>query len=245
MPPKVDEPQFVAVADNCMAIVRLLLFKLYDVDTGASNGGGGGGGDAVPEFDALFGKLLPFLTDFGFLLGLFLGPPPLGQVDAALAALEQMLHLRLTDEFDQAPNLIHLQMLFHVFVLLATYLVYVAKRNLALTGAPDLLFDLNHRYSQVLKLVERVEAGLRHQYAGHPAMPRGRLDQELANLYCNGDGPARSGGLEKALYILKVGELTLLYLYDTTVKVSIFKKLAASLLNIRKFLIDNESRILA
>ncbi|CAN3500420.1 transcriptional regulator Adr1p [Diutina catenulata] len=247
MPPKVDEPQFVAVADNCMAIVRLLLFKSYDVDTGASNGGGGngGGGDAVPEFDASFGKSSPFSTDFGFLSGSFSGPPPSGQVDAASAALEQMLHLRLTDEFDQAPNSIHSQMLFHVFVLLATYSVYVAKRNSASTGAPDLLFDLNHRYSQVLKLVERVEAGLRHQYAGHPAMPRGRLDQELANLYCNGDGPARSGGLEKALYILKVGELTLSYLYDTTVKVSIFKKLAASLLNIRKFLIDNESRILA
>lgn len=51
--------------------------------------------------------------------------------------------------------------------------------------------------------------------------------------------------LEKSLYVLKIGELLLRYLYDTNIKVCIFRKLSGSLLQMRKYLIDNESRILA
>ncbi|CAN3377283.1 hypothetical protein DIURU_003466 [Diutina rugosa] len=219
-PSKVDGYQFVKIADNCMAILRMILFKSYDTDE--ANGSSA------------------FSTDFGFLSASSLtsssGDP------AVLGTIESALHLRVSDEFESTPNSIHSQMLFHVFVLLATYSIYVAKKNSSSMGAPEVLFELNHRYSQVLKMLDKIEAGLSQKYPN-------KLDSEFNNLYMyrNNQGSpqgAPSGGIEKALYILKIGELVLNYLYETTIKVSIFRKLSASLLHIRKFLIDNESRIL-
>ena len=50
--------------------------------------------------------------------------------------------------------------------------------------------------------------------------------------------------LEKTLYILKIGETLLYYMYDTNFQVSVFKKLADNLSQIRKYIIDNESFLL-
>ena len=50
-------------------------------------------------------------------------------------------------------------------------------------------------------------------------------------------------GLEKTLYILKMGENVLNYIYDLNLKVCVFKKLGNSLSEIRKYLIDNESTL--
>lgn len=50
-------------------------------------------------------------------------------------------------------------------------------------------------------------------------------------------------GLEKTLYILKMGENVLNYIYDLNLKVCVFKKLGDSLSEIRKYLIDNESTL--
>lgn len=215
---KLDGPDFVTITDNCLAILRLILFRAYDTN-GESNGGS-----------------TAFSTDFGFLNG------NIGNLTEprALALLELALHIRVLDDFGLLPNSIHSQMLFHVFVLLATYLIFVAKKNQESSGAPEVLFEINHRYQQVLKLLDRIEQGLKQKYPG-------KYDLEIANLYMYQNGSLNSsmqGGLEKALYILKIGEMVLNYLYDTTLKVLIFRKLSGLLVCIRKFLIDHESRIL-
>ena len=77
-----------------------------------------------------------------------------------------------------------------------------------------------------------------------------KLEQDFTNLYLfNGNEVSNiqnnQYSLEKTLYILKIGEAVLNFIYDSSIKVSIFKKLSGSLSQMRKFLIDNEARILS
>lgn len=147
------------------------------------------------------------------------------------APFEKLLGIRVSNEFDNSTNLIHSQMLFHVFAILAAFLVYILKKNrtTSTSQSAHLLFELNHRFAMVLELLDRVERFLRVQYKS-----TGKLDSFFGNVY------GKESLLEKTLYILKVGEVVLNYLFDSNIKVSIFNKLGSSLSEIRRFLSENE-----
>ncbi|EGW35386.1 uncharacterized protein SPAPADRAFT_58605 [Spathaspora passalidarum NRRL Y-27907] len=145
--------------------------------------------------------------------------------------------IRIIDELTttKTTNLIHSQMLFHVFIILTIFSIYIIKRNdSATTSNPELIFSLNHRFSMILKLFEKIETLLKMKYNND------KLEYDFINLHLYNNS---NHGLEKSLYVLKIGEIVLNYLYDLNIKVVVFKKLAGSLAQIRKFLIDNESRI--
>lgn len=158
---------------------------------------------------------------------------------------ERFLGFRMSNEFDNSTNLIHLQMLFHVFVILLAFSIYVSQKNNRDSTVQDsssayLLFELNHRFSVVLKLLDRVENFLKAKF-----QQQNKLDLFFGNMHLY-NGMADTGNnaytLEKTLYILKVGEVVLSYFFDLNMKVSIFKKLSESLGQIRKHLIDTDGR---
>lgn len=104
-----------------------------------------------------------------------------------------------------------------------------------------------------VRILGKIENFLKNKYQNL------KLENQFTNLYLysngnNGELGTLNGNnlsneynysLEKTLYILKIGELILGFIYDTNIKVCIFKKLSGSLSQIRKFLIDNESKILS
>jgi len=253
---KVNDQQYLKIVDCCIMIIKLVLFKSEDIlDSPSSN---------TPSHS--------LLTDYRF-LNSSLDATELETEENTLANFEKQMNIRIYDEFDSSSNSIQSQMLFHVFTVLTVFSIYVMKKNnsgnnynrmiRSTTASPDALFEINHRFSLVLKLLDKIENSLKLKFQINGSMNNGmanKLEHDFTNLYLfnsseeNGSenfnqnrqrDNSMNYNLEKSLYILKVGEIVLNYLYDDNIKVSIFKKLSGSLLQLRKFLIDNETRILA
>lgn len=272
----INEYNYLKIVDCCLMILKLGLFKVEDTSIASSSSSND---DGLSLFDTDFGYLnmTNFTSDTKekkFSMHDDDGDDDddkanLGKEDS-LFKFEKYIQFRITDEIETSNNLIHSQMLFHVFTILSIFSVYIMKKNdnnLSPFSNTDLIFELNHRYSMVLKLLDRIESFLKLKYqssatnsAGTISTPMSvKLEQDFTNLYLyNGSDQQNTsqqhhtpnqtqltgnGGLEKTLYILKMGEIVLNYLYDLNIKVCIFKKLGSSLSQIRKFIIDNESRI--
>ena len=270
----VNEYDYLKIVDCCLMILKLGLFKVEDASLTSND-------DGLSLFDTDFGYLnMTNFTNEGkekrFSLnddnyeGEDINKAMFNKEDS-LSKFEKYIQFKISDEIDTSNNLIHSQMLFHVFTVLSIFSVYIMKKNdnsLSPFTNTDLIFELNHRYSMVLKLLDRIESFLKLKYqssstttntsAGTSSTPVSvKLEQDFTNLYLYNGGDQQqqhtpnqthgqlsgSNGLEKTLYILKMGEVVLNYLYDLNIKVCIFKKLGNSLSQIRKFIIDNESRI--
>lgn len=242
----------VKLVDCCILLIKYVIFRTDDAQLEISNG--------KPEI---------FLTELSVLeSGDYLNPfkamvrELLHHRYNACANFESNIAWKVFDEIDITKNSITLQLLFHVFTILSIFAVLIAKRNNAVTDIAaeanrDYTKQLNHRFIIVMRLMTKIEVFLRQQYQSlcH--------DNDLTSLYLflsgNDELLMYSGvsedanmaennyfafKLEKSLYILKLGELMMKYCYDTNIKMSIFKKLSGSLLQIRKFLIDGESMIM-
>lgn len=236
----VDDVEFLKVIDCCILIIKLILFKTEDR-----------GQDKDVN-------------------GLQFGDNSLLHQYNTCADFEKMMGWKINDEVDITKNSVHSQMLFHVFTILSVFAIHIAKRNrgqndLANSDKPTYTSQLNQRFMVVLRVLARIEQFLKTKYRNS------KHESDLTNLYLfssfNNDSLLMDStdfmhddnameqlvnshenyfafSLEKALYVLKIGELMLRYLYDTNIKVCIFRKLSGSLLQMRKFLIDNESRVL-
>ncbi|KAK6464180.1 hypothetical protein DFJ63DRAFT_333770 [Scheffersomyces coipomensis] len=290
----INDNDYLKIIDCCLMIIKLVLFKSEDVTEEATNGGmfntdfgflnSNGSLDAnqpfpqhspqqiqrshsSPDNNPEFNSLL--IEDKSNIVS---------EKENSLVNFEKFIHLRIYEEFDNSTNSILSQMLFHVFTILAVFSIYIIRKNAnndavnnSNDNSPDLLFELNHRFSMTLKLLDKVENFLKLKYnmadlnsvsSNAPFNPNNiKLENDFTNLYLfQGTGGSHNNGeastlsssdgsnnqnLEQTLNILKVGETVMNYLYDSNIKVSIFKKLSGSLAQIRKFLIDNESRILS
>lgn len=257
----VDDFEYLKVIDCCIVILRLILFKTDDADSNQENG----------KLE-IFQPELSFLAhnnsgNFGAMVN-----DSLQHQFNTCANFEKMINWKVYDEIDVSKNSIHSQMLFHVFAILSIFAVFIAKRNnqendLARDANPQNTKQLNQRFIVILRLLAKIESFLKAKYQNS------KLENDLTNLYLfssfnndellldqnidilNNDGAMKdlftsnhnyfAYSLEKSLYVLKIGELMLRYLYDTNIKVCIFRKLSGSLSQIRKFLIDNETRVLS
>lgn len=229
--------EYIRVVDCCIVILKLILFRTSDA------------GGAVPCGREIFEAELLYLAKLGLLP--LVSQPSLHPLANTCAGFERIFNWTVTDEVAVADNLIHLQMLFHVFALLLLFALGVARRT---HEAPHTK-QLSQRFVLVLRLLAKVEAFLKATY-------QHLKEQELAGLFlllsntellldqnvdvlneqAMADYFART--LDKALYVLKLGELVLRYMYDCNMKLCIFRKLSSNLSQMRKFLIDNEALVL-
>ncbi|KAG7664324.1 ADR1 [[Candida] subhashii] len=276
----IDDYDYLKIIDCCMMIIKLVLFKSEDIPDHHHQS----------QHTSMDTKS-SFSTDFGYLnnnngnfihddnkqvSALFTDENNLHEnKENSLAIFEKNIHLRIIEEFSSSSNLVHSQMLFHVFTILAIFSIYILKKNeYNNTGHaayspgnnnnnPDLIFALNQRFSMVLKLLEKIENYLKVKLQTAAAAAAGgagtiassmalKLEQDFTNLHLYNGGSSTGGGeqpgsdksLENTIYILKIGEIVLNYVYDFNIKVCIFKKLGGSLAQIRKFLNENESRLM-
>lgn len=105
------------------------------------------------------------------------------------------------------------------------------KKNNDNQGDNSLRSELNQRFNCVLMILGKIENFLKNKYQNL------KLENQFTNLYLysngnNGELGTLNGNnlsneynysLEKTLYILKIGELILGFIYDTNIKVCIFK----------------------
>lgn len=214
---QMNEDEFLQVVDCCLLIIRYILFS-------------------TPE-----------LSQSGNYQNLSL-----------LDNVEVGFSLKLHDDFgeiDFSRGCIHSQVLFHAFAVLSIFSIMLTKR-MNNQYSPESNVGWLKRFGIALNMIRKIENFLKVKYltmkkenevsslmlysSGSPQTIA--VENELA-LHGTGDYRAIAFGMDKTLYILKVGELILGYLHDAKIKVSIFKKLSGNLSLIRKFLIDNESRI--
>lgn len=255
---QIDGHDYLKIIDCCIMIIKLVLFKVEDIPESLHHHQQI---DASTTFSTDFGFLNGsgnFINDSKEIMGLFSDEKKLRHDDKenTLAVFEKNIHLRVLEEFSSSSNLVNSQMLFHVFTVLAIFSIYILKKNEYSTGGdsysnegPELIFALNHRFSMVLKLLEKIENYLRLKFqiassSGTMGSIALKLEQDFTNLHLY-NGPdsssASSKNLENTIYILKIGEIVLNYVYDFNIKVCIFKKLGGSLAQIRKFLTETES----
>ncbi|RKP31888.1 hypothetical protein METBISCDRAFT_13118 [Metschnikowia bicuspidata] len=247
----------VKVIDCCILITKLVLFRTDDAAMDSSNG-----------------KEEIFLSELAVLGASKYSSPFKTMVHESLlhqyntcVDFEKAVHWKVFDELDSSKNLMNSQILFHSFMILSIFAVHIAKRNnpgteLGRRSNPNNTKQMNNRFILVLGLMAKIENFLREKYQAL------RREGGLTNMYmflCENeeflgkesfsvqheadviglfDSNSFACKMDKSLYILKVGELMMKYLYDTNIKICIFKKLSDSLSQIRKFLIDSESMIL-
>lgn len=257
----IDDFEYLKVIDCCIVIIKLILFRTDDAEAESNDGK-----------SEIFHSELSFLANngspgnFGNLVN-----DSLQHQYNTCANFEKLTNWKVFDEIDCSKNSIHSQMLFHVFAILSIFAVFIAKRNnqdaqLGSEANANNTRQFNQRFIIVLRLLAKIEGFLKAKYQNS------KLESDLTNLYLfssfnndetlldqsidlQGDESVMNEllgnhnyfaySLEKSLYVLKIGELMLRYLYDTNIKVCIFKKLSGSLAQLRKFLIDDESRILS
>lgn len=269
---EINEFDYLRLIDCCIIILKLVLFKTDDANSqndqrinSPSNPKGTG--------QELFHTELNYYKNHHPSFNMIVDDS-LKNENSATITFEQSINLKVFDELDNSKNSIHSQMLFHVFTILSIFAIYVVKKNnpegnLGLEfkypeSDSSYLNELNQRYITILKLLGKVENFLKVKYQNN------KLENDFTNLclfsngnddlifdpfknHSNRDDLLRDAAasncfnhsIEKSLYILKLGESILSYMYDTNIKVSIFKKLSDSLLQIRKFLIDNEAAVLS
>lgn len=258
----VDEFEYMRVIDCCILVLKVLLFKTK----GSENL------DTLSDHPALFEDEIAFATsrrsENEFMLMM---SSSLQHQYNTSANFEKSLNWTVLDEVDFSKASTHSQMLFPIFIILSIFAVQIAKRNNAVAaGTPEVvsndLMQLNQRHVLVLQLLSKIERFLQEKYRNT------KSEQQMANLYLfssfknaeifNGqNGSHRNGdvimnellgnqsffsySLEKSLYTLKMGELIMLHLFDNNIRICIFRKLSESLNQVRKFLIDDETRILS
>lgn len=256
---KIDEVEYIRVIDCCIVIAKLILFKTDETSA-----------QQQQNETEIFLSEFQYLdrrspSNFKALVN-----DSLQHQFNTSEYFEKLLNWTVYDEVDSSKHSLHSQMLFHVFTILAIFAVYVAKLNnpetrLGREANPRVTEQMNQRFIIVLRLLAKIENFLKLKYQNS------KLDSEFTNLYLflsnnnnellqdhnmdsDKDGSMKNllenhnyfaYSLEKSLYVLKVGELILKYLYDTSIKICIFKKLSGSISQIRKFMIDNEARLLA
>ena len=258
---QIEDYQYMRVIDCCIVVMKLLLFKTERGENFETN----------PDRPVLFENELLFLSKSGPNEFNNMLTSSLQHQFNTSANFEKLVNWKVYDEVDFSKNSIHSQMLFHVFIILSIFAIQIAKRNQSeLRTTRDNptsdIKQLNQRYILVLQLLSKVEGFLQESFRNT------KSEQEIANLYLyssfksedvfanhrtnHGGNEADINGLlgnhnyfahslEKSLYILKIGELMLRHLYESNIKICIFKKLSESLSQVRKFLIDDETRILA
>lgn len=226
----ISDHDYLRVVDCCIVILKLVLFKTEDARVLDEHGN-----VRTAAFHDLVNDSLVGSTN-------------------TTAEFEKLINLKIFDEFDNLKASIHSQMLFHVFTVLSLFLTFMLRRTHFKNNGNHIInefqtgnefdWELNQRFEVVLKILGKVEAFLKEKYENL------KLDNDFANLYLyssteGGGFNNNSYTLEKLLYILKIGELILGYMHDTNIKVCIFQKLSGSLSQLRKFMIDNEARILS
>lgn len=254
-----DDFTLLKVIDCCIVILKLVLFKTSDGEEPDNENG------ASKIFDSEFSLLANGAS--GGAAGQLVADAMQHQYNTS-ANFEKLINWRVYDEIDISKNSYHSQMLFHVFTILSTFSICIAKRNNPLTGLGGRANTnntrlFNQRFIIVLLLLGKIEKFLKS------ALQNSDHDSDLANLYLfsshystesasgqPGEADSQqmrellglaesfSYNLDKSLYVLRIGELILQFLYDSNIKVCIFKKLSVSLAQIRKYLIDDEARIL-
>lgn len=255
---KLNDFDHIKVIDCCIVITKLVLFRTDDAEIEVSNGK-----QEIFLSELSFLAGVDYLSQFKTMLN-----DSLQHQYNTCANFEKAVSWKVFDEIDSTKNLINSQMMFHIFTILSIFAVHIAKRNnpstdLGRHANANYTKQLNQRFIIVLRLMAKIESFLRNQYqslrhdndlthlfmflsSNDEFLTRGNLDlldeAEMKNLLEKNNYFAYK--LEKSLYILKIGELMMKYLYDTNIKVCIFKKLSSSLSQIRKFLIDGESMIL-
>lgn len=225
---KVSDNDFIQIADYCIFTVKLILFRVkinIPQEPGNDN-----------HYDTLMDE----------------GSHLMESMDSFSSFFENLMHIKIFDEFSITKDSIHSQMLFHVFTLLSVFAIHVMKRNQQARGVIGKPMEtgsdtslLNLRFKYLLKVLSKIENVLKVRYQNM------KLENEYTGLYLYSNAMGLDDNLkpvdftlEKALYVLKIGELVMGFIYETNIKVSIFKKLAASLSQFRKFLIDNENMFL-
>lgn len=148
-------------------------------------------------------------------------------------------HLQVIDEIDTGRISIHSQMLFHIFTISAIFSVYIIKNSHTKSLDGQMEAILNLKFRVILALLNKIDQHLQLKYK--KSDPNYVYDNEFSNLYLHSNGQV---SLRETFYVLKVGELVLSYLFNNNMKVCIFKKLATSLSQMRRFLVDNEARVL-
>lgn len=254
---RLNDLDHLKVIDCCIIITKLMLFRTDDASLQYSNG-----------------KQEIFLLELNFLAGSsgYMSQFKTMVTDSlqhqynTCANFEKAVNWKVFDEIDSAKNSVNSQMMFHIFTILSIFAVHIAKRNnpnteLGRRAKATYTKQLNQRFIIVLRLMAKIEIFLRTQAQLKPDTDLSGLymlqggvggaddlsgisldDADIKGLMENNDYFAYK--LEKSLYILKLGEIMMKYLYDTNIKVCIFKKLSGSLSQLRKFLIDGESMIL-
>ncbi|CUM51649.1 unnamed protein product [Debaryomyces tyrocola] len=231
---EISDYDYLRIVDCCIIITKLVLFKTESNNSNSS------------AFDTHMD--LKFMHD----------PASNGNLiteyESTSTVFEKLIDIKVyEDEFNISKNSIHLQMLFHVFSILSIFSIHLIRKNNDSQTDNSLRSELNQRFNAVLMILGKIESFLKNKYQNL------KLENQFTNLYLysngnNGELGSLNGNnlsneynysLEKTLYILKIGELILGFIYDTNIKVCIFKKLSGSLSQIRKFLIDNESKILS
>lgn len=243
----INDSDYLKVIDYCIMTAKLICLETEEVD----------GQTSESISDQYINDALTQYHSFKTMIEQLL------QEDHRMnSEFERTFNLRIHDKTLGVKTPLHSQVLFHIFVIFTIFAVYVAKRNnpaskLAQTHDINSTLRLNQKYISVLRLLAKLENSLKAQFDGT------RYDSELTNLFLflsgqNGDlfdlvdglndgqlaSTYCSYSLEKALYVLKVGELLMQFLYERNIKVGIFRKLSGSLSQIRKYLIDHESLIL-
>ncbi|KRZ99651.1 uncharacterized protein AC631_04592 [Debaryomyces fabryi] len=232
---EISDYDYLRIVDCCIIIVKLVLFKTESNNSNSS------------AFDTHMD--LKFMHDPTSNRSL------INEYESTSTVFEKLIDIKVYDgEFDISKNSIHLQMLFHVFSILSVFSIHLIRKNNDNEINSTLKSELNQRFNTVLMILGKIENFLKNKYQNL------KLENQFTNLYLysngnnNGEfGPLHGNNLsneynyslEKTLYILKIGELLLGFIYDTNIKVCIFKKLSGSLSQIRKFLIDNESKVLS
>lgn len=229
---EINDYDYLRITDCCIIIIKLVLFKTNQDD---SNKGG---------FDTQMD--LKFMHDPT-------NKRIIREYDSTSSFFEKLVNINASDdEFDISKNSIHLQMLFHVFTILSIFSIHMIRRQNSSHIDENMRSELNNRFNTVFIVLGKIENFLKNKYQNL------KLENQFTNLYLysnNRNSGDSFGGnnfpnemnysLEKTLYILKIGELILGFIYDMNIKVCIFKKLSGSLSQIRKFLIDNESKVLS
>lgn len=225
----VSEYDFIRIVDCCIVILKLILMK--------SRIGNDGESDLID--DQLNLSVMNLNDKNEGLLSEF-------ENTLSTSMFEKMMDIKFTDTFEVSNNCIHSQMLFHVFVVLTVFFIYLMEKTKK-QKAYQFSSELHQRYIMVLKIANKVENLLKERYQNT------RSGNDLASLYLYSNGNKFVNinyndkipySLENTLYILKIGELILSCIYDTNFKVCIFKKLSGSLSQIRKFLIENEINLM-
>ncbi|OBA18019.1 hypothetical protein METBIDRAFT_226804 [Metschnikowia bicuspidata var. bicuspidata NRRL YB-4993] len=240
----VSDTTYLKVIHNCIAITKLVMFKTEESGlNGKSNAN-------------------DFQTD-GYTSKIDKNSLGSGNSESTF---EKSLGLRVLDVISCDTSPINSQVIFHVFLIYSIFAVYVAKRNNPATQAAqghnfNETWQLNQTFLNLLNVLGKFEEHLRLQFENR------QLQAEMANIFLllpgntndmrlenaspktHGRHDERSNAfaynLEKTLYVLRIGELMMKMLYDQNIKVIILKRLSCSMSQIRKYLIDEEAKILS